>query len=73
MDYIRNTRLEQARLMLETTQRSVSQISELFCFGTPNYFSTVFARRYGRSPAQYRAHHTASGEKEKQNETENQC
>lgn len=73
VDYIRNTRLEQARLMLETTQRSVSQISELFCFGTPNYFSTVFARRYGRSPAQYRAHHTASGEKEKQNETENQC
>ena len=54
VDYIRNTRLEQARLLLETTQRSVQEISEQYCFGTPNYFSTVFKRRYGQSPAQYR-------------------
>lgn len=54
-DYIRGARLEQARLQLETTQRSVRAISEEFQFGTPNYFSTAFARRYGQSPAQYRA------------------
>ena len=39
----------------KTTQRSVRAISEEFQFGTPNYFSTAFARRYGQSPAQYRA------------------
>lgn len=54
-DYIRDARLEQARLQLETTRRSVRAISEEFQFGTPNYFSTAFARRYGQSPAQYRA------------------
>ena len=54
-DYIRDARLEQARLQLETTRRSVRAISEEFQFGTPNYFSTAFSRRYGQSPAQYRA------------------
>lgn len=63
-DYIRNARLEQARLMLETTRRSVRAISEEFCFGTPNYFSTVFTRRYGQSPVAYRARHTADPKEE---------
>ena len=53
-DYIGNIRLENARAMLETTSLTVSEIAYSNGFSSPNYFSTVFKNRYGKSPIAHR-------------------
>lgn len=53
-DYINNYKLESAKMMLEDTDLSVSEIAYKCGFSTPNYFSTSFKNKYGSSPAFYR-------------------
>ena len=53
-DYINNYKLESAKMMLEDTDLSVSEIAYKCGFSTPNYFSTSFKNKYGASPASYR-------------------
>ncbi len=53
-DYISNLRLEKAKSMLEKTTMSVSEIAYSSGFSSPNYFSTAFKGKYGKSPASFR-------------------
>lgn len=53
-DYINNYKLENAKIMLEDTELSISEIAYKNGFSTPNYYSTSFKNKYGISPASYR-------------------
>ncbi len=55
LDYIRQTRLEYAKILLTTTSLSIQQISERLQFGTRNYFTRVFKEYAGISPSDYRS------------------
>lgn len=52
--YIRRARIERAKMLLESTDQSVSEISEQLAFNTVNYFIQSFHDHMGCSPAQYR-------------------
>ena len=53
-DLIRETRLEQAEMLLKTTDYSVNEISDLCGFSYPSYFTKCFKERYGKAPKEYR-------------------
>ncbi|SHJ36707.1 substrate-binding domain-containing protein [Pseudozobellia thermophila] len=53
-DYIGNLRLEKAKSMLEKTSLTISEIAYSNGFSSPNYFSTAFKGKYGKSPASFR-------------------
>ena len=53
-DYIKQTRIEYAKIMLITTTKSIQDISDSLHFGTRNYFSKVFRELTGISPAEFR-------------------
>ena len=53
-DYISDKRLERARILLLTTSDSVGSITEAVGFDRVSYFSTLFRKKYGISPSQYR-------------------
>ena len=55
-DYIKQTRIEYAKIMLITTTKSIQEISDSLHFGTRNYFSKVFREITGISPAEFREH-----------------
>ncbi len=53
-DYINNSKIEMAKVLLLTTTKSIQEISDQMNFGTRNYFSKVFQAKVGMSPADYR-------------------
>lgn len=53
-DYIKQARIEYAKIMLLTTARSIQDISDMLHFGTRNYFSKVFREITGMTPAEFR-------------------
>lgn len=53
-DYIRNRKIEEAKLLLSTTHESILDISLKLHFSSRNYFSDVFQKTCGMSPKQYR-------------------
>ena len=61
MDFLLNLRLEKAKEMLETTNKSVCQIAEECGFRSANYFSLIFKRKEQLSPLHYRKHQRAKG------------
>lgn len=66
-DYIKKCRVDLARIWLHTTDKSIQQISDELNFSTRNYFSKIFTRQVGVSPAAYRRQ-LAGGMGEKQKE-----
>lgn len=52
--YMTQVRLERARELLMTTDRSVTEICMAVGFSSLGSFSTLFARHVGHSPARYR-------------------
>ncbi len=54
LDYIKQTRLDYAKILLSTTNLSIQQISEKLQFGTRNYFTRIFKEHVGTSPTEYR-------------------
>lgn len=52
--YIRYAKVERARLLLETTNMPVRDISESLAFNTPNYFIRCFRETTGYTPKEYR-------------------
>lgn len=54
VDYLINIRIQQAKAMLTDTNRNLSEIAEHCGFGSVNYFSLMFKRKVGLSPANYR-------------------
>lgn len=61
-DYIKNQRIAHAGILLQTTDKSVQEISNLLHFSSRNYFSAVFQSVMGVTPAAYR-----SGARKKEN------
>ena len=53
-DYIKQARIEYAKVSLITTKKSIQDISDSLHFGTRNYFSKVFRDIVGVTPAVYR-------------------
>lgn len=52
--YLLGIRLHQARLLLEGSDKPVSDIAFDCGFNSPEHFSTAYRKRYGISPANYR-------------------
>ncbi|MDC7286616.1 AraC family transcriptional regulator [Blautia schinkii] len=53
-DYIKQAKIEYAKLLLLTTKKTIQEISDLLNFGTRSYFSKVFHEQMGVTPAAYR-------------------
>ncbi len=60
VDYIKNARIEQAKLML-LTDTPVQEISDELQFSSRGYFSKVFKESVGMTPAEY---HSSRGRRE---------
>ena len=54
VDYLINIRIQQAKAALRETNCSVVEIAESCGFSNANYFSLMFKRKVGLSPANYR-------------------
>lgn len=78
LDYIKDSRVELAKIWLLTTQKSVQEISDQMYFGSRNYFTKVFREKVGMTPAAYREQ-MAMGqtfgkpERNEENEAEKEC
>lgn len=55
LEYLQSTRVRRARLLLETTDRTVAHIAADLGYADPGAFSAIFARHTGRRPRDYRA------------------
>ena len=54
LDYIKDQRIEYARIWLATTNKTVQDICDSLHFGSRSYFSRMFKEKLGMSPAAYR-------------------
>lgn len=54
MNYLNNQRIEESKRLLVTTQRSISEISQLLGFSTQSYFGYCFKKVTNISPVEYR-------------------
>jgi transcriptional regulator GlxA family with amidase domain len=54
IDYLQNLRIEEAKRLLETTDRAVDEICYDVGYEDASFFRRLFRRRTGVAPAQYR-------------------
>lgn len=52
-DYIKEQKVEQAKLLLSKTGASIAEISDRLCFSSPSYFCAVFKQHTGMAPSEY--------------------
>ena len=52
--YILEMRIRNAQVLLETTDGTISEISRIVGYENPMYFSRLFRKAAGLSPAKYR-------------------
>lgn len=53
-DYIIERKLMEAKDLLRFSKRSISDISNFLAFSSQSYFQTIFKKKYGITPLQYR-------------------
>ncbi|MBE6612774.1 MAG: AraC family transcriptional regulator [Ruminococcaceae bacterium] len=51
--YIRQKKLEAAKLLLEHGKLTIAEVAELFCFDSVQSFGKIFKKQYGITPFQY--------------------
>lgn len=56
VELIRNLRLKQARKLLTSTEKTVSEIAYESGFSTPAYFTKCYRDAYGETPSETRSH-----------------
>ena len=61
-EYILQEKIEQAKVMLTSTNESIQKISDSLAFGNRSYFYTCFQKQEGMSPSEYR---NTKGKKQK--------
>jgi transcriptional regulator GlxA family with amidase domain len=54
MDYVHAVRLEEAKQMLETTEKPIEEIAAEVGYQDASFFTRLFRRKVGLTPAQYR-------------------
>ena len=54
INFISDKRLEKSRLLLESTELSIKEITSEVGYNDQNYFSRIFKAKYGLSPKEYR-------------------
>lgn len=52
--FIQRSKLEEARMLLQSTDRSLADISNYLCFSSQSHFQTAFKKQFGVTPQQYR-------------------
>lgn len=55
-EYILKEKTENAKILLETTNLDINEISDSLSFHSPSYFSTAFKKVTGYTPLEYRKH-----------------
>lgn len=63
LNYLINRRMKEAKRLLRQTDYKSHVIGEMVRYPEPNYFSYVFKKNYGLSPAKYRKLEEANDEK----------
>ena len=53
-DYYLKKKLSKAKLMLQSYNMTVKEISDKLCFADEHYFSGLFKRKVGVSPSEFR-------------------
>lgn len=53
-EFILRSKLEEARKLLQYSDRSLAEISSYLCFSSQSHFQTTFKKQYGITPQQYR-------------------
>ena len=54
MEYLIDIRIKESKILLRTTNYSISQVADIVGFKTPTYFSKQFRKSTGISPTDYR-------------------
>lgn len=54
MEYLIAIRIKESKILLQTTNYSISQVADIVGFTTPTYFSKQFRKSTGISPTDYR-------------------
>ena len=57
LDYLHNRRIERAQVLLTTTNHTLQQIADMVGLASLSYFSRLFSKVAGKSPARYRKEH----------------
>ena len=55
VDLLKQVRLERAKVLLNSTTKTVSEIAYEVGFSTPSYFTSCFKKQYGKLPMDFRA------------------
>jgi len=53
VDFIRSVKLEKAAVLLEKSNKTISEICYMVGFSTPNYFAKAFKAKYNVLPSEY--------------------
>lgn len=53
-EYIQDFRLEKSKELLGNSKLSISEIAYSTGFSSPNYFSTSFKNKFGKTPKEFR-------------------
>jgi len=61
-DYLLNAKLEAAKLLIVNSSLSIKEISDMLCISDEHYFSTLFAKRVGIRPREYRNKYRFGGQ-----------
>lgn len=54
IDYLIDKRISVAKVLLETTNHSMDQISQIVGFNSQSYFNQIFKKKLGITPSKYR-------------------
>ena len=53
VEFIRSTKLDKAKKLLDKSDKSIAEIAYEMGFASPNYFSKVFKSKFKRTPSEY--------------------
>ena len=53
LDYIQLAKIDEAKVLLLYTKKSISEISSYLAFSSQSYFSSIFKKHTGYTPSEY--------------------
>jgi AraC-like DNA-binding protein len=54
-EFVKSMRLSRATQLINESNYTINEISDMTGFSNPKYFSTCFKKRYGKTPTKFRA------------------